>query len=276
MNADGDESPSYKVMIHSNWIELLRYWGNVPSVKIQDDNRVLRIDLGPDFGGWNCVSHLDVAPREADRMIEESISYFRSYKRPFLWYVTPSTRPRDLAGRLESHGFTHVADNPGMAADIEELADGPPMPSGFSLEPVEDKGALRRFFDIWTAGYGYPEFIKEPFIRLYADIGFNPERPDLLYLGYLNGKPVATSMLLLEGSTAGIWWVAVLPEARRRGIGTVMTIKPLMEARSRGIRHTVLISSKMGLSLYRRLGFREYTKLSYYVWESEDPFNLRA
>jgi ribosomal protein S18 acetylase RimI-like enzyme len=255
---------------------LLRYWGTAPSVKIHDDEEMLRVDLGPDFGGWNNVAHLNVTPGEADNKIEEAISHYRPYRRPFIWYVTPSTRPRDLVGRLESHGFTHFSDDPGMAIELEELRDIPPMPSGFSVEYVEDEDALRSFFDIWITGYEYPAFIKEPFIKLYTEIGFSEDRPDRMYLGYLEGKPVATSMTYCEGDTAGVWWVAVLPEARRRGIGTVMTVKPLLEARSQGLRYGILISSQMGYSSYRRLGFQEYTKLRYWLHGSESPFTLRA
>jgi ribosomal protein S18 acetylase RimI-like enzyme len=57
-----------------------------------------------------------------------------------------------------------------------------------------------------------------------------------------------------------------IPEAQRQGIGSLMTAVPLREARSMGYRIGVLQSTKMGLNVYRRLGFQEYCTISIYLW----------
>ena len=51
--------------------------------------------------------------------------------------------------------------------------------------------------------------------------------------------------------------------------GTTLTLAPLREARAMGYRIGLLDSSNMGLGVYRRLGFQEYCKMSYYVWSGE-------
>jgi len=53
----------------------------------------------------------------------------------------------------------------------------------------------------------------------------------------------------------GLWNVATLPEARRRGAATAVTLAALDDARSTGATMAVLASTDEALSLYQRLGF---------------------
>jgi GNAT superfamily N-acetyltransferase len=85
------------------------------------------------------------------------------------------------------------------------------------------------------------------------------------YLGFLAGRRVATSALVPAGGLAGVYAVSTLPEARGRGIGAAMTAFPLLEARARGYRVGALQATAMGLSVYRRLGFREVCEYRCYA-----------
>jgi predicted acetyltransferase len=80
----------------------------------------------------------------------------------------------------------------------------------------------------------------------------------------LNGKAVATSSLFLSGRAAGIYSVSTLPRARGKGIGAVLTLRPLQEAREMGYRVGVLQSSEMGFNVYKRLGFRHLCQIEYF------------
>lgn len=167
--------------------------------------------------------------------------------------------------------FRHMEDSPGMVAEMAELPGDYDVPKGFTVEPVEDHAGLRRYFEVWALGYSYPPHIVEPFVKLYGEIGFDDGRPDRLYLGCLDGDPMATSMVMRVGETASVWWVAVLSEVRQQGLGVLMTLEPLLMEKERGCRLAALFSSSVGFPLYQRLGFHEQTKLSYYVWLNEAP-----
>ena len=56
----------------------------------------------------------------------------------------------------------------------------------------------------------------------------------LAYIAWWNDRPVAASLLVLGGGVAGIYCVSTLPEARRNGISSQITLYPLQQARTRG------------------------------------------
>jgi GNAT superfamily N-acetyltransferase len=85
-------------------------------------------------------------------------------------------------------------------------------------------------------------------------------------VGRLGGRPVATATLLLAAGVAGVYFVLTVPAARRRGIGTAITLAALREARDLGYRTGVLGASGLGLPVYRRLGFEEYCRIAVYEW----------
>jgi len=181
------DTRSYEAEAHDSWIELLRYWGRTPSVDILDDESMLRVYLGPTVGGWNCVSHFDVDPKEADDRIYEAIRFFRPYNRPFLWYVTPSTRPKDIGARLIDFGFSHMEDSPGMVAEmtararddlvlypiLEEHSEGP---LSFVYDSISDYMLSRGF----NAAYGYTKNLLERINegRITGLFLLNPEAHD--------------------------------------------------------------------------------------------------
>ena len=81
--------------------------------------------------------------------------------------------------------------------------------------------------------------------------------PDVqLFVGRLDGKPVATSIAIRSGDASGVYNVGTLPEARRRGVGSAVTWGAVGAARAWGCDTIVLQSSAMGLSMYAEMGFR--------------------
>ncbi len=78
---------------------------------------------------------------------------------------------------------------------------------------------------------------------------------------------MATSSLFTGAGAASIASVATLPHAQRRGIGSAMSLAPLIEARRRGFRIDTLCASAEGEPVYRRLGFREYCRTGMFLRE---------
>ncbi|MCL6648920.1 MAG: hypothetical protein K6U89_11360 [Chloroflexi bacterium] len=63
------------------------------------------------------------------------------------------------------------------------------------------------------------------------------------YLGYLDGRPVASSNLFLRAGLAGVQFVATLAEGCGQGLAGAMSLAPLLEARQMGYRIGMLLGT---------------------------------
>ena len=241
------------------WVHL----GHSPRVELYDGPDMIRFvgDVPSPF--CNNVLRPQLTADDIDTRIEETLTHFKSRNLPVRWFTSPSTRPADLGKYLEAHGLAHRVDIPGMAVDLPKLNGDLIPPSDLTIERVGDVKTLEQWIQAFTIGYGVPVSVGNFFLDGLVSLGF--ELPWRHYIGWLAGKPVACSSLLLGAGVAGIYAVATVPEARGRGIGTALTLVPLREARAMGYRIGVLGSTQMGLGVYRRLGFQEYCKFVIYL-----------
>ena len=77
-------------------------------------------------------------------------------------------------------------------------------------------------------------------------------------LAYVDGKPVGTARIRsLDEHTVKIERLAVLPEARRKGIGQQLTQKSLAFAQEHHYQTAILNSQLYIKSLYEKLGFTQ-------------------
>jgi ribosomal protein S18 acetylase RimI-like enzyme len=243
--------------------------GRSPRVEMYQGPDMLRYATGVPFPLMNGVLRARLEPGEVDDKIEATIGYFKARRLPMLWWTGPTTQPADLGKHLEAHGLRHGNDQPGMAVELRALNQDTRAPAALIVEEVEDTKGLITYCTVLTKGFGMPDFVGEAFCGILGDMGLGKHLPWRLYIGRLRGEAVTTSMLMLTGGVAGIYNVATLAEARGQGIGEAMTLAPLMDAREMGYRIGTLQSSEMGLNVYRRLGFKEYCRVSQYVWAGD-------
>jgi GNAT superfamily N-acetyltransferase len=250
--------------IEANGAEFLMAFGRAAGAEVRDDGRVRWAIGNSPIDYFNCVVYAELTVEEADREIESSIERMRAHAVPGSWHVGPSMRPPDLGARLVAHSFVYGGDDIGMAIDLQALPEDILVPADFAVERVRDEAGLGEWAAAFGPGFGIGPaeagWIEEMFRRM----GF--EGAWRYYLGRLAGEPVATSALFFAAGVAGVYCVSTIQSARRRGIGAVVTLAALREARDLGYGVGVLTSSEMGYSVYRRLGFVEYCRIGLYQW----------
>ena len=247
---------------------LFAFWSVVsrsPLIAVEDRPDMLRYTTGVSFPLMNGIlrARLDAD----DAAVSDALQPFRSRGLPMIWWTGPSTMPLDLPERLQRLGLVQAEEAPGMALDLEELGEPGVRVPGLEIEFVTSSHDCSVFAKVLAVGFEMPDFVSQTVTRILADVGMGPKSPACSFLGWLSGKPAATSTLALVGGIAGIYNVATLPEARGQGIGTAMTLAPLRHARDMGYRIAILHSSEIGFSVYHRLGFREYCRIGQYILE---------
>lgn len=203
------------------------------------------------------------------QIIQEMLDYFKSRQvSSFTWWLEPGLDSAAWSQHLIPRGFQYTNSPPAMAVDLAALPASIPHPAGLTIRIVEDLETLLEWTRTFIPGYELPEIFVTPFYELLAGMGI--ELPLRHYLGYLDGKPVATSTLFLGAGTAGIYDVGTLPEARRQGIGAALTLFPLQQARAMGNTTGILQSSEMGFGVYQQLGFRHVGAVDHFYWQAAE------
>jgi ribosomal protein S18 acetylase RimI-like enzyme len=77
------------------------------------------------------------------------------------------------------------------------------------------------------------------------------------YVAYLGAEPVACAMTLVSHCVAGVFYVATVEHARRRGLGDALTRTAARAGFEMGAATAWLGASEMGAGLYRRIGFED-------------------
>ncbi len=220
----------------------------------------------------NGVIRATLPPRETDSRIRAMLDHCKQRHVPLCWLVGPSSQPADLDARLEAQGLILAEEGLGMAVDLDALDTNVAAVAGLTIVTVDDGAALRDWIDALCVGSDFPNEVRTMLYGLLerhglaAAHGLSRHPSVRLYLGLMNGEPVATAILFLAAGVAGLYAVATAPHARRRGIGAALSRAALVTGRDLGYHLGVLQSSAMGEGVYRRLGFQRYCILSLYFW----------
>ena len=219
--------------------------------------------------GFSGVLHTRFASDDkayVDAKINQMIDYFQARRVTPGWSVGPSMHPGNLATFLRAHGFIYRNQTPGMAVDLFAMNENIFLNQELTITEIVDLETLKILCSIEKKGFGTSAGGAQVYYDTYANTGFGKGMSWHHYLGWLYDEPVAIASLLFHAGVAGIYGVATIPEARRQGVGTAMTLHTLREARKQGYRVAVLSPTDMSIALYRRIGFQEYCKLLHYAW----------
>jgi ribosomal protein S18 acetylase RimI-like enzyme len=93
------------------------------------------------------------------------------------------------------------------------------------------------------------------------------------FVAYLGAEPVACAMTLVSHRVAGVFYVATVAHARRRGLGDALTRRAARAGFEMGAEAAWLGASEMGAGLYRRIGFQD---LGSTLVELESPTSAGA
>jgi ribosomal protein S18 acetylase RimI-like enzyme len=143
--------------------------------------------------------------------------------------------------------------------------DKPETITNFAIQNVRNVETQALWARIVAVGTGFPDVAADALVRLETTLTDPQYKAQHRYIGFLDGTPGATSALVLDSGVAGIYAVATIPEARHKGIGSIMTVLPLLEARQLGYRVGVLQASPMGYPIYRKIGFKDVCTYRLYV-----------
>ena len=248
--------------------ELSARWSRMQGGHVEDSGDMLVFVAGPKVPWTNGVRGARLAPAEAEARVLHARETFVRLGVPATWYVSPLSRPADLPSTLERAGVHHDADRPIRARSLADLPDAE-LPDGVTPHRVDGPVRHEQWMEGSARGFGMDPVVAGAMRRLADVVGFAPDAPWQRFVALDGDRPVGTSGLMVGAGVAGVYNVSTVPEARRRGIGSAMTVHAMRHAAQAGLELVVLGAAAGAEGIYRRLGFRRICLVGEYVW---DPF----
>jgi ribosomal protein S18 acetylase RimI-like enzyme len=253
------EAADQNFVVHASWV-----LGSLAGSNVQAAHDLVVVDSGLPCDTFNFVCRARLDPARASLRATEAIGYFAGVRRPFSWWVGPADRPRDLGRILQNLDLDQAETELAMAADLSELNDPAPTPPGLEVRRVRTREELDDFARLNAGNWNPPDLQVLRFYELNASALLSRESPQWLYVGYLDGKAIATSEATIGGGVAGLYNISTLEPYRRRGIGSALTRRPLEDARAAGYTTAILQAAPDGVSIYRRVGFSPFGDITEY------------
>jgi GNAT superfamily N-acetyltransferase len=152
---------------------------------------------------------------------------------------------------------------PGMVAfPIDHDAIAEHAAPELEIRPVTDAVGIDAHRQAVTAGFG-----SDPAVVLGTACPDLLDRPEcVVYVGYADGDPVVSGLGWRTGRTVGVYSIATIESARRRGYGAAMTARVVVDGAVAGCDVAVLQASEMGRPIYERLGFRTVVRYAAYIY----------
>lgn len=177
---------------------------------------------------------------------------------PFLWWPTPSTTTPELERILLDRGL-ETEPSTGMYADLGEPVD-PGLPAGLEVDLAPSPEDFGRAL---ADGFGVPEDLGPLLGAMYSV--FDPARM-LKVVVRDEGTPIASGALFVQGTSAGLYNIAVRASHRRRGVASAITRLLANVGGFHGCTQAVLHATDESLPVYRACGFDEVCAMPQYSW----------
>jgi len=215
----------------------------------------------------NHAADIDVSEDEAENMLKKVNEYFLLRGSSYTCFrISPLTRPKSFTFLLENHGFKRKSEESVMVFKGKRLED--------KLKPdikvkETSKSEMNVYNKLMFTIFEMPiEWKKgwDKLIPIWIKKGMKS------YLAYVERKPVGIASLFSSMKTGCIFNLGTLKEYRKRGIGTTLTAKTVMDSIKEGNSIHTLQAEKGGNAerLYKEIGFEIDHTISFYVKSFHD------
>ncbi len=206
---------------------------------------------------WLNIAVATRPPVDPNAALAWTASTFARHPVPWLLYAADEAAEA-IAPAAERAGLVPDHTEPGMLLDPIPAATA--APPGLEIRRVDRAALLAAYQEVFAEAYEAPlDLSTRAFSPAVAGA-----LDHTLYVGFVDGLPVAIVNRLTSHRIAGIFAVGTIPAYRRRGLAAAMVRRAAADGRAEGCLASYLQSWEMGVGVYRELGYRPVVQ--YRTW----------
>jgi hypothetical protein len=255
--------------LDANLVESLREaarWQRDAQLVEEHGLLLVRGSTGFPVGPSNAVMRLDRS-LTAREVVSRAREFFGSDGRSFTLWVRGQP-DADLEAFAVAEKVLPISEVPSPWMVLRRRLPETPLPPGVTLALARDADDIREVVQVSQQAWAPVGLPPAETGALLA----RPERmlaPHLIWaLARLDGRPVATAMVLCSHGVAGVYWVGTVPEVRRRGLAELVTRAVGNAGFDAGMRVAALQASQMGHPVYLRMGYETVSHTRWYLVRS--------
>jgi len=234
--------------INENLLAFYRYVAEQATIPFGEEDFLWVKNAGGKWPKWVVGQNFDEARIEEAAL--QTIARMKEHELPPYWNVIPGKGQLAMRAILEENRFREVYRWTGMALELSDYKAEKQNVTDLVIREVSTEEDLEEFVGVLNSTVLEASNMElELAQKLLHSDSFR------MLIGIFDGKVVATGALFISGDTAGIYFIATLDEARRKGIGTAITRACLDLALERELATVILHASRMGEPIYRNIGF---------------------
>lgn len=235
----------------------------VPGSEIVWRGDTVLIDSALKFPACSAAFNLAETMTEApDEYIARAALFFTG-RAQYFSLIFRAHADRAMIEYCRNKKFYQISEEPGMVLDAP-LKPGP-IPADAKLKWVTDGKGVDDYSTVVAEAFQDLAFPKECSRGYFACAERVLSPYTLMAVVYLNDVPASTALAILSHGIAGIYWVGTVKSARGRGLAEYSVREVSNAAFAAGARKVVLQASQYGEPIYRRMGFREFTRYPWFL-----------
>ncbi len=197
------------------------------------------------------------------KQIEQVEQFYRSRNLPPQFQLSPAAQPADLDAALIARGYEHHSSTLVQTAPLTDILRATPglrTNPTFTLEVAEgwDADSERDWFAVYQEVGGYDERAASERRAVIQRLSQRAEPPLALVTLRLEDAPAAVGLGVVEAGWVGLFCMATLPSARRRGAATALLRTLAIWAQMQEVTSAYLqveAENRAAQALYERVGF---------------------
>jgi len=205
------------------------------------------------------VYNLEANPDNCDQLIEELEKKILSKEIPPFLIVDPTKVPATFEENVNQLDIKKIDFWPIIFMDLKTENLQFSNMSDYVVLKANNEKQFQEWYDIVIAVL----FPKKSIPYGFFHNRMNDNRYSF-YVGYFKNLPVTTAMVFTDNNVAGFYMIATKNDFRKRGFGTGIIIRTILDAKESGSSYMTAQSSRMAFPVYQQIGFQHVNTLDVY------------